>query len=64
MRFAVAHKTATYLMVTFAYLAMTAGGGIQPLIAIGGLVGLAGSWWWEPPTIRKGRRPALSPSIQ
>ena len=52
MRFAVAHKAATYLMVGFAYLAMIAGGGVSPLIALGGLVGLVGSWWWEPPTIQ------------
>lgn len=52
MRFAVAHKAATYLMVGFAYLAMIAGGAIAPLIALAGFVGLVGSWWWEPPTIR------------
>ena len=52
MRFAVAHKAATYLMVGFAYLAMIAGGGVSPMIALAGLVGLLGSWWWEPPNIR------------
>ncbi len=52
MRFAVAHKAATYLMITFAYIAMASGGGVQPMIALGGLVGLIGSWWWEPPNIR------------
>jgi len=52
VRFAVAHKAATYLMVGFAYLGMIAGGGVSPLIALAGLVGLIGSWWWEPPTIR------------
>ncbi|HSN25701.1 MAG TPA: transglutaminaseTgpA domain-containing protein, partial [Kofleriaceae bacterium] len=52
MRFAVAHKTATYLMVGFAYLAMIAGGGVSPMISLAGLVGLLGSWWWEPPNIR------------
>jgi len=52
MRFAVAHKTATYLMVGFAYVAMIAGGGVQPMIALAGFVGLLGSWWWEPPNIR------------
>jgi len=52
MRFAVAHKTATYLMVGFAYVAMIAGGGVSPMIALAGLVGLLGSWWWEPPNIR------------
>ncbi len=52
MRFAVAHKAATYLMVGFAYLGMIAGGGVAPMIALAGLVGLIGSWWWEPPNIR------------
>ena len=51
MRFALAHKTVTYLMVGFAYLAMTTGGGVSPAIALGGFVALAGSWWWEPPRI-------------
>ena len=52
MRFAVAHKTATYLMVGFAYLAMMMGGGVQPAIGLGGLLALIASWWWEPPRIR------------
>jgi transglutaminase-like putative cysteine protease len=52
MRFAVAHKVATYLMVGFAYCALVAGGGVQPAIALGGVVGLVASWWWEPPLIR------------
>jgi transglutaminase-like putative cysteine protease len=52
MRFANAHKAATYLMVGFAYLAMVSGGGVSGGIALGGLVGLVGSWWWEPPLIR------------
>lgn len=52
MRFAIAHKVATYLMVGFAYLALIAGGGVSPLIALGGLVGLVASWWWEPPLVR------------
>ena len=52
MRFSVAHKAATYLMVGFAYIAMAAGGAVQPMIAIGGFIGLIASWWWEPPTIR------------
>ena len=34
MRFSVAHKAATYLMVGFAYIAMAAGGAVQPPIAI------------------------------
>src|SRR4051794_21613562 len=52
MRFAVAHKVASYLMVGCAYFALVAGGGVAPPIAIGGLVGLVASWWWEPPLIR------------
>ena len=52
MRFAVAHKVATYLMVGCAYVALIAGGGVSPAIALGGLVGLIASWWWEPPLIK------------
>ena len=52
MRFAAAHKAATYLMVSCAYVAMIAGGGVAPLIALAGFVGLAGSWWWEPPLVK------------
>ncbi|CAN5844731.1 hypothetical protein BH11MYX3_BH11MYX3_13840 [soil metagenome] len=52
MRFAVAHKAATYLMVGFAYLAMTTGGALPPMLTLGGLLALIGSWWWEPPRIR------------
>jgi protein-glutamine gamma-glutamyltransferase len=52
VRFAVAHKAATYLMVGCAYLAMIGGGAVAPLIALAGFVGLVGSWWWEPPNIR------------
>jgi transglutaminase-like putative cysteine protease len=52
MRFAVAHKTATYLMVGFAYLAMTTGGALSPVMSLGGLLLLIVSWWWEPPRIR------------
>src|SRR5262249_9669921 len=52
MRFAIAHKVATYLMVGFAYVALIAGGGVSPVIALGGVVGLVASWWWESPLIR------------
>ena len=52
MRFGLAHKVATYLMVLSAYLAMVTGGGVSPLIALLGLAGLVTSWWWEPPVIR------------
>jgi protein-glutamine gamma-glutamyltransferase len=52
MRFAAAHKTSTYLMVGCAFAAMVAGGGVGPLITLGGLIGLVASWWWEPPLIR------------
>jgi transglutaminase-like putative cysteine protease len=52
MRFAVAHKTATYLMVGAAYVALVAGGGVSPPIALAGLAALIGSWWWEAPHVR------------
>ncbi|HMG23047.1 MAG TPA: hypothetical protein VK607_17045, partial [Kofleriaceae bacterium] len=52
MRFAVAHKVASYLMVSCAYLALVGGGGVSPLIAVGGGVGLVASWWWEAPVVR------------
>jgi len=52
MRFAVAHKVATYLMVGCAYVALIAGGAVQPVIALGGLASLVASWWWEPPTVK------------
>jgi len=52
VRFAIAHKVVTYLMVGCAYVALIGGGGVPPLISFGGLVALAASWWWEPPLIR------------
>lgn len=52
MRFAVAHKAATYLMVIFAYLAMTTGGTLSPVVSLGGFTAIIASWWWEPPRIR------------
>lgn len=52
MRFALAHKAATYLMVGFAFVALAGGGGLSPLVTIGAVVGLAASWWWEPPLVR------------
>lgn len=52
MRFAQAHKAATYLMVAFSYLAMVSGGGVSGGFALAGLIGLVASWFWEPPLIR------------
>ncbi|HWO25432.1 MAG TPA: DUF3488 and transglutaminase-like domain-containing protein [Kofleriaceae bacterium] len=52
MRFAIAHKTTTYLMVGCAFAAMVLGGALSPLITLGGLIGLVASWWWEPPLIK------------
>lgn len=56
MRFALTHKATTYLLLGFAYLAMTGGGGLEPMISILGGVGLLVSWWWEPPVITHGGR--------
>ena len=52
MRFAVAHKTSTYLMVAFAYFALIGGGAMSPIVSYGGLFALIVSWWWESPRIR------------
>lgn len=52
MRFALAHKSASYLMVAAAYLALLSGSGVSPAMALFGIVGLVASWWWEPPRIR------------
>ncbi|HEU0031402.1 MAG TPA: DUF3488 and transglutaminase-like domain-containing protein [Kofleriaceae bacterium] len=52
MRFAVAHKTATYMMLGFAYLALIAGSQLPSVVALGGLVAFVVSWWWESPRIR------------
>jgi protein-glutamine gamma-glutamyltransferase len=48
MKFALAHKAATYGMVGFALLAMTSGGGVSPLFLLLGVGGLLGSWFIEP----------------
>jgi transglutaminase-like putative cysteine protease len=52
MRFALAHKVSSYLMVACAYLALVAGGGLSLAVTFGGLAALIGSWWWEPPRVR------------
>ena len=52
MRFAVAHKAATYLMVGCAYLAMVGSGGVAGPIALAGFLALIASWFWEPPLIK------------
>ena len=52
MRFAVAHKAASYLMVGCSLFAMIVGGGIPPMLALGSIMALAVSGWWEPPRVR------------
>ena len=52
MRFAVAHKASTYLVVTFALFALIGGGGLSPIASYGGMLGLLVSWWWEAPRIK------------
>jgi protein-glutamine gamma-glutamyltransferase len=51
MRFAQAHKVSSYLTVAAALLALISGGGVSPLIALVGIGGLIGSWFWEPPRV-------------
>ncbi|HEY4245133.1 MAG TPA: DUF3488 and transglutaminase-like domain-containing protein [Kofleriaceae bacterium] len=52
MRFASAHKTASYLMIGCAFLALVLGGGVPGPLALFGGIALVVSWWWEPPRIR------------
>ncbi len=52
MRFAYAHKAATYLVVGFSLLAMISGGGISRIVSLAAIAGLVLSWWWEPPRVR------------
>ena len=51
MRFGVAHKVATYILVGSAFLALSLGGGVSPIISIVAAICLISSWWWEPPFI-------------
>jgi protein-glutamine gamma-glutamyltransferase len=51
MKFITAHKASSYGMVAFALLALVAGGGLSPLVAIIGIAGLASSWFFEPHTV-------------
>lgn len=52
MRFAVAHKVSTYLVVMFCYFALIGGGQLSPVVSYGGLVAFLISWWWEAPRIK------------
>jgi len=55
MRFALAHKSASYLMVVASLFALLTGGGVGGPIALLAVVGLAISWWWEAPRVRLDR---------
>jgi protein-glutamine gamma-glutamyltransferase len=52
MRFAVAHKTATYLAAACAFFALALSGELGALPVGVGLFGLVASWWFEPPRVR------------
>jgi protein-glutamine gamma-glutamyltransferase len=52
VRFAQAHKTASYLMIGAAFGALVSGGAVSPVTALFGAAGLVTSWFWEPPRIR------------
>lgn len=52
MRFARAHKGASYFAVAAAFGALVTGGTVSPLTALLGTTGLFTSWFWEPPRIR------------
>jgi transglutaminase-like putative cysteine protease len=59
MRFGLAHKLSTYLMVAAAYLGLALSGELAlPWVTASGL-GMALSWFWEPPRFQPGRHGAL-----
>jgi hypothetical protein len=51
VRFAFAHKLSTYIMVVCAYAALALGGFLDDVWVMGALLGIAGSWFWEPPRV-------------
>lgn len=51
MKFALAHKMSTYIMVTCAYAALAMGGFLGEVWVLAALVGIIGSWFWEPPRV-------------
>jgi len=52
VRFALAHKLTTYLMVMCAFAAIALSGFLSPAWVLAGLVGAVVSWFWEPPRVR------------
>jgi hypothetical protein len=55
MRFQVLHKVSSYLMVASAFLCLALSGEIDPVTTLLGGMGIAVSWFWEPPRVRPDR---------
>lgn len=51
MKFAFAHKLATYIMVLCAFAAVALGGFLDDFWVLLSLFGFAASWFWEPPRV-------------
>jgi hypothetical protein len=52
VRFSAIHKLSTYLVAATAFLAVVLSGELDPFTILLGTVGLAASWWVEPPAVR------------
>jgi transglutaminase-like putative cysteine protease len=52
MRFGQTHKLATYLAVWCAFFALVLSEELSLVAVVLCLVGVAASWWWEPPRVR------------
>lgn len=52
MRFGPTHKATTYLAVWCAWLALVLSGELGGAAVLGSGLGIAASWWWEPPRVR------------
>jgi protein-glutamine gamma-glutamyltransferase len=51
MRFALAHKLATYLAVWCAFCALVMSSELSTAAVLVSLIGVAASWWWESPRV-------------
>jgi protein-glutamine gamma-glutamyltransferase len=55
VRFSAIHKVASYLMALSAYGALVFSGELGVVTSVLGLLGIAASWFWEPPRVRPER---------
>jgi transglutaminase-like putative cysteine protease len=52
MRFRTAHKSTTYAVALSSFFAVAFSGLLHPILVLLSAIGIAGSWFWEPPRVR------------